>query len=224
MSDGLNCIACLKPLAWGDRYYSDQSGGFIHADCCGPERESYVNGDGEPLGPNDPIPEPSIWEADRKVELTADFAKALPGGCLDDSTFEQIETVLDRLNAPCRGPRGAWLTLPERIAGLAPSLDAVQRVLTERRRQIEVEGWSSEHDDEYAAGELAAAAAAYAFNAYVTTTPRYLTADPLGFWPWAPSWWKPRSALEDLSRAAALIIAEMERLDRLSTSHMEGQS
>lgn len=61
--DGLRCIACLKHFQEGDAYYADESGGFIHADCCGPEREGYVNADGEPLGPSDPIPEPSIWEA-----------------------------------------------------------------------------------------------------------------------------------------------------------------
>ncbi len=57
------CIACLRPLMDGERYFSDASGGFIHADCCGPERESYTNADGEPLGPADPIPEGAVWAA-----------------------------------------------------------------------------------------------------------------------------------------------------------------
>lgn len=60
-SDAETCIACRKSLVTGDRYYPDASGGFIHDDCCGPERESYTNADGEPLGPDDPIPEPAIW-------------------------------------------------------------------------------------------------------------------------------------------------------------------
>lgn len=37
---------------------------------------------------------------------------------------------------------------------------------------------------------------------------------PSRSWPWDASWWKPRGARRDLVRAAALIIAEIERLDR----------
>jgi len=33
-------------------------------------------------------------------------------------------------------------------------------------------------------------------------------------WPWADRWWKPKSVRHDLIRAAALIVAEIERLDR----------
>lgn len=59
------CIACDEPLKDGDRYYPDADGGSIHADCCG-ERESYTNADGDPLGPNDPIPEPLVWRDERE--------------------------------------------------------------------------------------------------------------------------------------------------------------
>jgi hypothetical protein len=54
------CIACDKLMTDGDAYYPDAGGGFIHASCCGPERESYTL-NGEPLGPNDPIPAPAVW-------------------------------------------------------------------------------------------------------------------------------------------------------------------
>lgn len=64
-SDAETCIACEKRLEVGQRVMLDQSGGYIHADCCGPEREGYVNADGEPLGPNDPIPTGFIWEGDQ---------------------------------------------------------------------------------------------------------------------------------------------------------------
>lgn len=56
------CFACRVAFRPGDRFYPDVSGGLLHADCCGPERESYVNGDGDPLGPDDPIPAPQIWK------------------------------------------------------------------------------------------------------------------------------------------------------------------
>jgi hypothetical protein len=50
--------------------------------------------------------------------LTADFVRALPGGKLDDSAYEQIEDALDRAEAPCQAPDGKWLTLAERVAAL----------------------------------------------------------------------------------------------------------
>lgn len=56
------CEACNIPFKDGDMVYwrSDDSG-HIHADCCGPERESYVNADGEPLKDGEPIPKPFAW-------------------------------------------------------------------------------------------------------------------------------------------------------------------
>jgi hypothetical protein len=58
------CMACCKPMIAGQPYYLDVSGRFLHAACVGPEREGFVKnvGTGEPLGPDDPIPEPAIWE------------------------------------------------------------------------------------------------------------------------------------------------------------------
>lgn len=57
------CMACGAVLQPGDPIYDDASGGVLHANCCGPERESYMRGD-EPLGADDPIPEPDIWSLD----------------------------------------------------------------------------------------------------------------------------------------------------------------
>lgn len=61
--DDETCIACDVAFKDGDRVLNDASGGALHAACCGPERESYTNGNGEPLGPDDPIPEGYIWKA-----------------------------------------------------------------------------------------------------------------------------------------------------------------
>lgn len=57
------CIACDIAFVPGDLVLPDASGGSIHAACCGPERESYVNADGDPLGPDEPIPASSPWKA-----------------------------------------------------------------------------------------------------------------------------------------------------------------
>lgn len=56
-----SCIACDVPLIDGELVYSDASGGFIHAACCGPEREGYTNADGEPLKDGEPTPAPWKW-------------------------------------------------------------------------------------------------------------------------------------------------------------------
>lgn len=104
-------------------------------------------------------------------------------------------------------------------------------VLAERQRQITAEGWAPDHDDEHDGGELAAAGAAYALHAA-----DYLNPHSQGdggdeaptCWPWhdavagrgegpertKPAWWKPGSPRRDLIKAGALILAEIERLDR----------
>lgn len=53
--------------------------------------------------------------------LTANFAKALPGGGMDDCAYSQIEDALDSIEAPMTTDQGKWLTLPERIRALSPS-------------------------------------------------------------------------------------------------------
>lgn len=41
-------------------------------------------------------------------------------------------------------------------------------------------------------------------------------------WPWDESWWKPTTPRRDLVKAAALILAEIERLDRMAAAKQEG--
>jgi hypothetical protein len=58
------CEACGDAFEDGDMvYWLADDTGHIHADCCGPERESYVGEDGEPLKDGDPIPQPFAWRA-----------------------------------------------------------------------------------------------------------------------------------------------------------------
>ncbi|WP_319798280.1 hypothetical protein [Nitrobacter sp.] len=90
------------------------------------------------------------------------------------------------------------------------STKAIDDVIAERKRQIEVEGWEPGNDAEYFSGELAAAAACYALNAYAYGAN---TAPP--DWPWDVKWWKPKDKRRDLVRAAALLLADIERLDKL---------
>ena len=101
---------------------------------------------------------------------------------------------------------------------LEPSA-ALRDVVAERRRQIAAEGWTPEHDDAHDDGELALAACAYALPDFQRHRVETVTA--LGtaqlwqrLWPWAREWWKPKGLRSDLVRAGALILAEIERLDR----------
>lgn len=87
--------------------------------------------------------------------------------------------------------------------------DAAHDVLAERERQVTKEGWTPGHDDLYADGDLAEAAAAYASEAA-----RSWGGLP-GGWPWDLKWWKPTTPRRNLVKAGALILAEIERLDRV---------
>lgn len=102
-------------------------------------------------------------------------------------------------------------------AGGVAFTPAALDVLAERRRQVHAEGWDAAHDDEHDGGGLSAAAAAYALNAADQLNP-YSQGDGGGaappFWPWSHRWWKPATPRRDLVKAAALILAEIERLDR----------
>ncbi|WP_260682485.1 hypothetical protein [Klebsiella oxytoca] len=87
---------------------------------------------------------------------------------------------------------------------------AAADVLAERQRQVTAEGWTPEHDDEHSGGEMALAASSYALYAH-----RKPIAPAIPFnWPWEPEWFKQQGARRDLVKAGALILAEIERIDR----------
>ena len=92
-------------------------------------------------------------------------------------------------------------------------------VQAERRRQITVEGFDTSNDDA-SAGQIAQAAGCYALHAggIGTDWPGGIRNGSALFWPWDEEWWKPKSARENLVRAGALVLAEIERLDRAGIS------
>ncbi|HBP1011041.1 hypothetical protein FA210_28815 [Pseudomonas aeruginosa] len=91
-------------------------------------------------------------------------------------------------------------------------------VQAERRRQIEAEGWTPEHDDAHSHGQMARAATCYALAG--SSAPNDGTAALLVSlaWPWDKDWWKPTTPRRDLVKACALALAEIERLDRAAAS------
>lgn len=98
----------------------------------------------------------------------------------------------------------------------------IDEIAAERRRQIEGEKFATELDDGYVHGELARAAVCYAWFASATDKNRDgpHRRSPPAIWPetWSHRWWKPKDRRRDLIRAAALIVAEIERLDRSAAS------
>lgn len=88
----------------------------------------------------------------------------------------------------------------------------MQAVIAERFRQIEQEGWSTDHDDAHDAGELARAGGCYAIAAGADDGGERFGVDWI--WPWSWDWWKPTAFRRDLVKAGALIIAEGEKFDR----------
>lgn len=92
---------------------------------------------------------------------------------------------------------------------------AAKDVLAERLRQMSAEGWTPERDDTYHDSELADAAACYALHAHNQGFPTP------AHWPWDRAWWKQTNPRRDLVKAGALILAEIERIDRAAGITLE---
>ena len=94
---------------------------------------------------------------------------------------------------------------------------AIELISEERERQITKEGFGPEHDDMWADGELALAAASYAMTPDARKDySRTLNEGEPTTWPFDSKWWKPtpKDRIRELTKAGALIVAEIERLRR----------
>lgn len=100
---------------------------------------------------------------------------------------------------------------------------AAADVLAERRRQVEVEGWTPLHDDGHEMGELGIAAALYAlpYDVKLCGEPVLKQEDFIGLhmtleivcgWDLKPE----PDHRRRLVKAGALVLAEIERLDRVT--------
>ena len=167
-----------------------------------------------------------IWTQEQVDEMQKTVARFRNSEFVDNRALAMA--VADA--GQCKAPE---ISLAELLAA-APGKEVPQAwldVQTERRRQVEAEGWTPEHDDEHDSGELAAAGAAYALHAADHLNP-YSQGDggdeAPSCWPWhdgiagrgegpektEPAWWKPSTPRRDLVKACALALAEIERLDR----------
>ena len=102
-------------------------------------------------------------------------------------------------------------------------LTGIELITIERQRQTDSkdsggEGWSPDHDDQHRYNELASAAACYATPPLSRVMNRNYT--PVG-WPFEVGAWKPSQEMspagriKELTKAGALIAAEIDRLLRV---------
>lgn len=120
-------------------------------------------------------------------------------------------------------------------------MSVLDEIGEERRRQVVEEGFDADHDDAELNGALSDAAAVYCVTSSMTSIEilahRKFLREPddrlAGFasaatcwWPenWDPSWFKAQGGRRDLIKAGALIVAEIERLDRITAGEAEADN
>lgn len=91
----------------------------------------------------------------------------------------------------------------------------VELIAEERHRQIEVEGWTPEHDNMHHNDQLALVACCYAIPERIRVYFNWVALWPLE---WSiKTWFKPSPSdrIRELQKAGALIAAEIDRLQSL---------
>ena len=137
-------------------------------------------------------------DVDPAPSITAEPPSALDAE--DDQALGALEEYMQTSGNAGNWSRQVWDLINRLRVAQLPST-AARDVIAERERQKSVEGWTPEHDDEHNDEQLALAAACYALGSPT-------------FWPWENRWWKLKDRRSNLVRAGALILAEIERLDR----------
>ncbi len=91
----------------------------------------------------------------------------------------------------------------------------IELIADERKRQVEEEGYSIDHDRVLKNHQLTYAAIVYAIYDFDRSIIEY--------WPWVMKYLKPKSNLENLILAGALIAAEIDRIqnETYQSSHTE---
>lgn len=181
-------------------------------------------------GVDTPGVSPVVTTSAPSVTQNADFVAAI-----DDSVKESADplTVVPIIAGTAQA---ADLPAPSAVAPIVPpaadtalaatallahvGLDAVWSVygqtcqgavdvLKERCRQVEEEGYVSESDDGYTDYQLPRAAICYAIKAAGLPSHRATL-----YWPFPAPAFKPTERRANLVKAAALLLAEIDRLDR----------
>lgn len=140
-----------------------------------------------------------------------------------EERLEQLYWIFDS-NRSIKGSENERIAFKEAVrtlqSSVIPTTQGAEDVLSERMRQIFNEGFDPAHDDTHNEFDLAEAANGYIQHVvkfahhFQISESSYRAQFMPKSWPWHLSWWKPKDPRRDLVRAAALIIAEIDRLDR----------
>ncbi len=120
--DDLGCGICALGFVQGDPCLTDIDLGPVHAACCGPERESYVDlATGEPLKEGQPIPTPWTWSG----LFAAKPAALTPGVTIlrhhDGRTGSFVAIEADgRLRVQSLKGKGFWIFAPHQCDRVEP--------------------------------------------------------------------------------------------------------
>lgn len=150
---------------------------------------------------------------------------------MNKPTIRELEAIL----AEDGGKRSVMLA-PDGSVFTVPNV--IREIADERERQVTAEGWTPDHDDQHSGGTMAKAASCYALCAgvglaitdgaeehYDFPSAGYMSAAvPRPPWPWTDEWWKPKDPRRDMIRAAALLVAEIERIDRATAAGIQNAS
>lgn len=93
------------------------------------------------------------------------------------------------------------------IMSASKSLTVTEEIAQERGRHVTEKGFSFANDDKYTNHELTRAAVCYIAG-------QFMAGQFMQLWPFNKKWWKPTDRRRDLIKAASLIVAEIERIDR----------
>jgi hypothetical protein len=95
-------------------------------------------------------------------------------------------------------------------------MSPIEMIAAERERQQAYHEWTTEHDDRHDTSELARAAACYCLPPGYDDAGMWRTR----LWPWEKGAFHSGDRVRELVKAGALIVAEIERLQRLEASMM----
>jgi hypothetical protein len=105
------------------------------------------------------------------------------------------------------------------------TFQALTRIAIAREKLISEAGFDQVHDDAQLQSQLVVAAGSYALHAIASEAERqqFSPGAPPPAWPWEATLWQPEDRNRDLLRAAALLVAEIERLNRLKPESVDAQ-
>lgn len=141
-----------------------------------------------------------------KAEVDAPNASVIDKLADQDELISLLQQEIGRLNR----------VIVSHADGIENASIAGLDILGERARQRRREGYDDSHDDQLDDWSLASAAMAFIEDARLRSTSGGKGFDDTvpATWPWGKEAWKPKQVRQSLVVAAAMIVAEIDKLDR----------